>query len=193
MQGFSVPLSAILRLGESTANDAARHSMRDIMPGHDMGTLLADDARNIHQWPRSKTRHMPVWPFDGRLHGGVGERLGDRRMPHNMQNFARIWRAAEKVVDSASKERVSTSRTRLERSFSPELVRAMKTSAERDLMIAGPNLAAHAFQAGLVDECQVFVTPIAVGRGKSPMSRGLAVKLELDEGLRFDNGFVYLR
>ena len=35
----------------------------------------------------------------------------------------------------------------------------MKTQAERDIGIGGPDLAAQALRAGLVDECHLFVTP----------------------------------
>jgi riboflavin biosynthesis pyrimidine reductase len=41
----------------------------------------------------------------------------------------------------------------------------MKTSAASDLTVGGPTLAAHAFAAGLVDECQLFIYPVLVGQG----------------------------
>jgi riboflavin biosynthesis pyrimidine reductase len=60
----------------------------------------------------------------------------------------------------------ATRRTRIERSFDPEAVRQLKASAERDLALGGPSLAAHAFRAGLVDEYHLLLTPIIVGGGK---------------------------
>jgi dihydrofolate reductase len=107
--------------------------------------------------------------------------------------FAAIWQAAEKVVYSTTLDDVTTSKTRLERRFDPEAVRAMKASAERDLAIAGPTLARHAFAAGLVDELQLFVVPIIVGSGTASLPEGVRVPLTLLEERRFDNGFVYLR
>lgn len=57
-----------------------------------------------------------------------------------VREFAAIWQAADKVVYSRSLQNVSTARTRLEREFHPETVRAMKEVAERDLVIGGPGL-----------------------------------------------------
>ena len=57
----------------------------------------------------------------------------------------------------------------------------------------GPHLAAHAFGAGWVDECQLFVAPIAVGDGKRSLPTDVRVKLELLDERRFEGGMVYLR
>jgi dihydrofolate reductase len=65
-------------------------------------------------------------------------------------------------------------------------------SAERDITIGGPELAAHAFEAGLVDECELFITPIVVGGGKRSLPDNVRVKLELLDERRFGNGMVYL-
>ena len=109
------------------------------------------------------------------------------------RDFAEIWRAADKIVYSGTLEAVSTSRTRLERDFDPEAVRRMKASAGQDIAVSGPDLAAHAFRAGLVDECQLFVAPIAVGGGKRSLPSDVLVRLELLDERRFAGGMVYLR
>lgn len=108
-------------------------------------------------------------------------------------DFADVWRSADKVVYSATLDVVSTARTRLERRFDPDSVRDLKTSAASDLAIGGPTLAAHAFDAGLVDECQLFVYPVLVGGGKPAFSSDARVQLELLEEHRFGNGVVNLR
>ena len=110
-----------------------------------------------------------------------------------MRDFAEIWRAAEKIVYSRTLEEVSSARTRLEREFDPDSVRQMVASASRDLTIGGAELAARAFEAGLVDECQVFLAPVVVGAGKRSLPDGVFARLELLEQRRFDGGFVYLR
>jgi riboflavin biosynthesis pyrimidine reductase len=61
------------------------------------------------------------------------------------------------------------------------------------MLVGGPNLAAQAFRAGLVDECHLFVAPIVVGRGKRSLPDDVRVKLELLNERRFGNGMVYLR
>ena len=68
----------------------------------------------------------------------------------------------------------------------------MKASAGRDLTVGGPDLAAQAFRAGLVDECQLFLTPVIVGGGKRALPDKARVELELLDERRFGNGVVYL-
>jgi dihydrofolate reductase len=113
--------------------------------------------------------------------------------PPNMLDFARIWQAADKVVYSRTLEAVSTARTRLERDFDPEAVRQLKAAAGHDLTVAGPDLAAHAFKAGLVDECHLFVNPVIVGGGKRALPDKVRLDLELLDERRFGNGVVFLR
>ncbi len=109
-----------------------------------------------------------------------------------MRDFAELWQAAAKIVYSRTLEAVSTAKTRIERDFDPEAVRQMKAAAGRDLIVGGPNLAARALKARLVDEWHLFVTPIVVGGGKQSLPDDVRVKLELLDERRFGNGMVYL-
>jgi dihydrofolate reductase len=109
-----------------------------------------------------------------------------------MRDFAQIWQAADKIVYSKTLEEVSTARTRIERDFNPEAIRQMKALAGRDLIVGGPDLAAQAFKAGLVDECHLFVAPIVVGGGKQSLPDDVRLMLELLDERRFGNGMVYL-
>src|SRR5688500_10230044 len=77
-----------------------------------------------------------------------------------MQDFAEIWQAANKIVYSKTLETVSTPKTQLERTLDPEAIRQLKEAVEQDILIGGPELAAHAFRSGLIDECHLFLTPI---------------------------------
>jgi dihydrofolate reductase len=82
---------------------------------------------------------------------------------------------------------------RIERKFDPEAVRTLKAEASQDLSVGGSDLAAQAFEAGLVDECQLFLTPILVGGGTRSLPDGVRTQLELLDERRFGNGMVYLR
>jgi dihydrofolate reductase len=95
-------------------------------------------------------------------------------------------------VYSRTLETVSTTRTRIERDFDPEAVRQMKARAGRDISVGGPDLAAQAIKAGLVDEWHLFVTPIVVGGGKRSLPDDVRVKLELLDERRFEGGVVHL-
>jgi dihydrofolate reductase len=110
-----------------------------------------------------------------------------------IQDFAEIWRAADKVVYSGTLETASTARTRIERDFDPEAVRRLKATAGRDLAVGGPHLAARAFEAGLVDECHLYLAPVIVGGGNRSLPDHLRVRLELLDERRFGNGTVFLR
>src|SRR5215213_3909496 len=109
-----------------------------------------------------------------------------------MRDFAEIWQAADKIVYSKTLEAVSTARTRIEREFDPEAVRQMKASAGRDISVSGPDLAAQAFRAALVDECHLFVAPVVGGGGKQSLPDDVRLKLELLDERRFGSGMVYL-
>jgi dihydrofolate reductase len=112
--------------------------------------------------------------------------------PQVVRDYAEIWRSAEKVVYSKTLEATSSSRTRIERSFDPEAIRHMKSKARSDITVSGPNLAAQAIKAGLVDECHLFLTPVLVGGGNSALPGDLRVKLQLLHERRFGNGVVHL-
>ena len=108
-------------------------------------------------------------------------------------DFASAWRAAGKVVYSTSLAAVSTATTRIERHFDPDAVRELKAETNSNLTIGGANLAAQAFEAGLVDECQLFVWPMMLGGGKSALPAGVRTDLELLDEHRFGNGVLQLR
>jgi dihydrofolate reductase len=113
--------------------------------------------------------------------------------PPFVQDFAEIWRAADKVVYSTTLEAVSTAGTRLERAFDSDAVSRMKAQSEQDLSIGGPELAAQAIVAGLVDEYQLFVASAVVGGGKRWLPDHLRLDLELLDERRFESGVVFLR
>jgi dihydrofolate reductase len=113
--------------------------------------------------------------------------------PPVVGDFADIWRAADKIVFSTSLGTASSARTRIERALDPDAIRELKAAEERDITIGGPNLAAHALRAGLVDECQIFVTPVIVGAGKSYLPDNVRLDLDLMDERRFGSGVVFLR
>jgi dihydrofolate reductase len=112
--------------------------------------------------------------------------------PPVMKEFAALWRAADKVVYSSTLTERLTSRTRVERDFDPDAVRALLKS-DSDVSVAGPRLAAAAIRAGLVDEIHQFVSPVIVGGGTAWLPADVHIDLELVEERRFTGGVVYVR
>lgn len=154
-------------------------------PDDEVFAFITDLIRpvGIHLYGRRMYETMCVWETDPRF--AAESALA--------AEFANVWMAADKVVYSSTLDAVSTERTRLERTFEPETVRAMKSAATGDLTISGPSLAARAFEAGLVDEYHLFVAPVALGRGKPALMTEQRVDLDLIDERRFDSGTLYLR
>lgn len=109
------------------------------------------------------------------------------------REYARVWLGVDKIVYSSALAEATTSRTRIERRFDVEAVRRHKVEAAADLSIGGPDLAAHALRAGLVDEVCLFVAPVVVGGGSRFLPEGVRMGLDLLEERRFGSGFVFLR
>jgi len=112
--------------------------------------------------------------------------------PAAVADFAKIWHASDKIVFSRALRTAPSARTRVTRDFDPESVRRMKATVEGDLSVGGPELAAQALMAGLVDEVHLFLTPVVVGSGTASFPQGLRVKLQLVGERRFSDGVVYL-
>ena len=79
--------------------------------------------------------------------------------PSVVQEFARVWQGADKIVYSKTLQAAASARTRIEREFDPEAIRQLKATALRDLAVGGAELAARAIEAGLVDEYHLFLVP----------------------------------
>jgi dihydrofolate reductase len=109
-----------------------------------------------------------------------------------MRDFAAIWQAADKIVYSKTLESASSAKTRIEREFDIDAIRQMKARASRDITVGGPEVAAHAIAAGLVDEFRLFVVPVLVGGGTRSLPDDVRRKLELLDERRFRGGVVYL-
>ena len=147
-----------------------------------------------------------VHAFVNDLERPIGTYLYGRRMYETMvfwetasgaelpviREYAEIWRAADKIVYSTTLESPSSARTEVRRDFDPEGVRALKAAATGDISVGGPELAAQALQAGLVDELHLFLSPVVVGSGTACLPGGLRSRLELMDERRFRNGVVHL-
>jgi dihydrofolate reductase len=108
-------------------------------------------------------------------------------------DFARQWQAAEKIVYSRTLAEPRSARTRIEREFDLAAVRRLKANAEHNITVDGPELAAQAIRAGLVDEFQMIVCPVVVVSGKRFFPDGVRLNLELVEERRFRKGVIVLQ
>ena len=163
-----------------------------------------EDADGAFDWAAPDEE---VHAFVNDLERPIGTYLYGRRMYETMRfwatndlagaspaerDYTEVWRAADKVVYSTTLDEAGTPRTRLERSFDPEAVAALKASASRDISIGGPTLAADALRAGLVDDLHLLIVPFVIGGGTRWLPEGLRAGLELRAERRFAGGVVHL-
>ena len=154
----------------------------------------AQPDEEVHAFVNDLARPVGTYLYGRRMYEVMiaWETLDLLGEPAVIQDFAEIWRAADKIVFSRTLDSVSSATTRLEREFDPEVVRRLKDEAGRDLAVAGPDLAGQAIKAGLVDEYQLLLAPVIVGGGKRMLPEDVRVDLELFDERRFDSGFVFL-
>ncbi len=163
-----------------------------------------EDADGKFDWA---TPDEELMDFVNELERPVGTYLFGRRMyetmlywetaemsgePPFVQDFIRMWQGADKLVVSRTLASPSSARTRLERTFSPVMIRQLKQDADRDISVGGSDLAAQAFAAGLIDEVHLILVPVSVGGGKPALPAATRLDLELLDTRRFPSGAVYL-
>jgi dihydrofolate reductase len=146
-------------------------------PGHDVHAFVNEQERPIgtYLYGRRMYETMVAW-----------ETIDDPSPV--MRDYAQIWRAAEKVVYSRTLDQVSSDRTRIERDFDPDAIRAI----DGEVSIGGPELAAQGLRAGLVDRIHLYVCPVIVGGGKPALPGDVRLNLQLLGTHSFDNGTVHL-
>jgi dihydrofolate reductase len=155
----------------------------------------AEPDEEVHSFVNDLYRPVGTFLFGRRMYEVLvaWETLELADQPPYIQDFAEIWRAADKVVYSKTLETAASARTRIERDFEPEAVRQLKATAERDISVGGPDLAAQAIEAGLVDELHLIVAPVVVGGGIQAFPHKVRLELELLDERRFASGMVHLR
>jgi len=146
--------------------------------------------------------------FYNDLMRGVGTQLLGRRMYETMavwetdpaftaespilSDFAAAWQDSDKLVYSTTLTEPITKRTRIVPAFDADEVRELKEASTADLLVGGPELAAHALRAGLVDEVSQVLCAVTVGAGKPAFPTDLRLELELLDERRFGNGAVHV-
>ena len=177
------------------------HSMLTSLDGY------TEDEHGRFGWgaPQDEEVHS----FINALASSIGTYLYGRRMyetmvywetahtipgqPQFVLDWARQWQAAEKIVYSRTLTEPRSARTRIEREFDLDAVRRLKAEAKHDISVDGPELAAQAIRAGLVDGFHMIVCPVIVGGGKRFFPDGVRLDLELLEERRFASGVLILR
>jgi dihydrofolate reductase len=140
-------------------------------------------SAGTYLYGRRMYESMAVWETDATL----------AAQSDLMAEFAKVWQAPDKVVYSTTLDAVPITKTRLERHFDLDTVRDLKATASNDLLVGGPHLAAQALEAGLVDECQLYIWPVVLGGRNPALPPDARGDLELLDLSRFSNGVLRVR
>ena len=161
------------------------------MPSEEVHAFVNDIVRNVGTslLGRNMYETMKVWdiiPTEGTsgLMDGPSEAMND---------YAKIWRAAKKIVYSTSLSDVTIANATIERSFDPSTIQKLLAESDKDFDIGGPHLAAGAIKAGIVDEYHQIIVPQLIGSGNYWLPEGVKSKLKLVDLRKFENGFVHLQ
>jgi dihydrofolate reductase len=117
----------------------------------------------------------------------------DPSLGETQREFAAIWQSLPKIVFSSTLEHVEGN-WRLATDGVAEEVARLKEQPGKDLAVGGAGLASTCTKLGLVDEYQLFVSPVVLGGG-TPYFPALdeRIDLELVETRTFGARVVYLR
>lgn len=149
----------------------------------------------VHAFANDLDRSIGTFLYGRRLYETMKvweDMYGQDDEPPVVQDYAEVWHTTDKVVFSKTLDRTTTARTRIERTFDPEIIRRMKEESAQNLSVGGAELAGQALTAGLVDEIHLLVSPVIVGGGKPALPETGETRLELLEQRAFGNGVVHL-
>ena len=162
------------------------------MPTEEVHSFVNDTLRNVGTvlMGRKLYETMKVWD-EIPTEGTSGPYMDGPSKA--MNDYSKIWRAANKIVYSTTLDSVTIADTTIERSFDPAAIQKQVAESDKDYDIGGPHLAGQAIKANIVDEYHQIVAPIMIGGGNFWLPKGAQNKLELVDLRKFENGFVHLQ
>lgn len=161
------------------------------VPSEEVHAFVNDALRNVGTilMGRKLYETMKVW--DEIPTEGTGGPM-DGPSPA-MNDYAKIWRDANKIVYSTTLSDVTIANTTIEQSFDPDAIQKLVAESDKDYDIGGPHLAGQAIKANIIDEYHQIIVPVLIGSGNHWLPEGTHNKLELVDERKFENGFVHLQ
>jgi dihydrofolate reductase len=162
------------------------------MPTEEVHSFVNDSLRNVGTilMGRKLYEVMKVWD-DIPTEGVSGPYMDGPSQA--MNDYSKLWRAANKIVYSTSLTDVAIANATLERSFDPRTIQKLVAESDKDYDIGGPHLAAQAIKANIIDEYHQIIVPLILGDGNHWLPGGNNNKLKLVDMRKFENGFVHLQ
>jgi dihydrofolate reductase len=162
------------------------------MPTEEVHAFVNDSLRNVGTILMGSKLYetMKVWD-DIPTEGVSGPYMDGPSQA--MNDYAKLWKAANKIVYSTTMTDVSIANAKIERSFDPAAVQKLVAESDKDFDIGGPHLAAAAIKANIIDEYHQIIVPLILGGGNHWLPGGNNNKLKLVDLRKFENGFVHLQ
>jgi dihydrofolate reductase len=161
-------------------------------PTEEVHTFVNDQVRNVSTMLIGRNMYETLKAWDDIPTEGVSGPYMDGPS-QAVNDYAKIWKAAKKIVYSTSLSEISIANTTIERSFDPNAIQKLVASSDKDFDIGGPHLAAEAIKANIVDEYHQIICPIIIGEGNPWLPKDVKLKLKLTDIRKFKNGFVHLQ
>ncbi|MBA3724165.1 MAG: dihydrofolate reductase family protein, partial [Candidatus Levybacteria bacterium] len=154
------------------------------MPSEEIHAFVNDTVRNVGTslMGRKMYEIMKVW-----------DTIPTDDTSEAMNDYAKIWRAAKKIVYSSSLSELTIANATIERMFNPETIKKLMAESDKDFDIGGPHLASVAIKAGIVDEYHQIIVPQLIGSGNYWLPKDVQSTLKLVDVRKFENGFVHLQ
>lgn len=160
-------------------------------PSEEVHSFVNDQLRNVGTMLMGRKMYETMKAWDDIPTEGVGGPM-DGPSPA-VNDYAKIWRAAKKIVYSTSLSDIKMGNARLEKSFDPVAIQKLVAESDKDYDIGGPHLAAQAIKANIIDEYHQIICPIIIGEGNPWLPKDVNLKLKLTDVRKFQNGFAHLQ
>ena len=98
----------------------------------------------VHAFVNDLERPVGTYLYGRRMYETMAYWETDDDRPPVYQDYAEIWRAADKVVYSRTLQTVSSERTRIEREFDAAAIKRLKEASLSNIAIGGAELAGQA-------------------------------------------------
>ena len=128
-----------------------------------------DPDEELHQFHNDRYREIEISLHGRRLYELMADywpRISDDATPIERE-FAELWTQKPKVVFSRTLTEVHWN-SRLVSENAVDEIRTLKAAGDGVMEVGGANLAASLMPHGLIDEYQLFVSPVVLGGG-TPM------------------------
>jgi dihydrofolate reductase len=163
-------------------------------PGGDFSWSAPDEE--LHRFHNERVRELGAHLCGRRLYEVMvywETADEDPALADYAREFAAIWQRLPKVVFSKTLEHVEGNTTLATGDVADEVARLLAQPG-KDIGVGGAELASALIERNLVDEYQVFVSPVIVGGGTPFFPAGEPrIDLELVETRTFGSRVVYMR